>query len=90
MYRVKLPEKIKKISFGLFFCCTNLSEVEMSNVYHIGQLAFCGCTKLSKIVYNGSMEDWRYCCTKDIDWKFGVVWRIRVECEVGTLFEEQN
>ena len=69
----------------MFEYCGNLIAVEISNVYHIGTMAFAGCTKLSEIRYNGTTEDWKH-CIKDSNWKYSVG-RIRVKCETGTLFE---
>ena len=51
--------KIKAISRRAFEDCSKLEEIELPNtITSIGSSAFDGCTSLTNVYYNGTIEDW--------------------------------
>ena len=48
---ITIPEKVTKINSGIFYECTNLSEVKFNNnITEIGGLSFAKCPKLENVV----------------------------------------
>ena len=48
-----------KISVGVFQCCISLESIEISSsIVSIEGGAFYGCTRLTRVYYKGTVEDW--------------------------------
>lgn len=51
-----------------FFCCSNLTSITIPNsVTSIGENAFNGCNSLTRIIFNGTKEEW-HAIRKEKDW----------------------
>ena len=53
---ITLPDKVRILENAVFFGCKELEEVDLGNVFIMGQDIFEGCEKLSKIIIPNTIE----------------------------------
>ena len=69
-----------------FAYCDTLEEIWLpKTLKYIGALAFKGCNRLKKIVYEGTLDNWVTNVIKDANWKDDHV-QILVQCLDGEIY----
>lgn len=77
-----IPTSVTSIGKRAFYSCQDMQNVIIgSNVNHIGDSAFENCSKLTEIVFEGTMEQWN-AITKGSNWNTNVP-ATYVQCSDG-------
>lgn len=84
---INIPENVQIISHHAFSGCENLEEITLpEKVTKIYTCAFENCYKLNKIIYKGTMEQWKK-IELDRKWFIHYNWfkPLIIECSDGTI-----
>lgn len=82
---ITIPDGVTGIGYEAFYCCSNLTCITIpDSVTSFGHHAFDGCRSLTRIIYRGTMEQWRS-ISKSEAWKRNCPDRIIISCTDGEL-----